>query len=117
MDLLDCRDAARPIGVTYHLNRLQSLPGPAAFSVTLNEPAPRAETVLAEMRYDHPILDAAATRAQKELRALSGRQHTFYAGAHLRYGFHEDGLLSALEVAKALGGRTADAGGAGREAA
>jgi predicted NAD/FAD-binding protein len=117
MDLPDCRDAGRPIGVTYHLNRLQSLPGPTAFSVTLNEPAPRAETVLAEMQYDHPVLDAAATRAQGELRALSGRRHTFYAGAHLRYGFHEDGLLSAVEVAEALGGGFGEGGGAGREAA
>jgi predicted NAD/FAD-binding protein len=44
-------------------------------------------------------------RAQGELRQLSGRNRTFYAGAHLRYGFHEDGLLSAIHVAAALGCR------------
>ena len=117
MDLLDCRDPSRPIGVTYHLNRLQSLPGPTPFSVTLNEPAPAASTVLREMEYAHPILDAAATRAQGELRRLSGQRNTFYAGAHLRYGFHEDGLLSALEVAEALGCRLGGDAGAGQEAA
>ena len=105
MDLLDCRDAAAPIGVTYHLNRLQSLPVGTPLCVSLNEPAPAAETVIARMDYEHPILDAAAVRAQRELRLLSGRNRTFYAGAHLRYGFHEDGLRSAIHVAAALGCR------------
>ena len=105
MDLLDCRDASRPIGVTYHLNRLQSLPGPEAFCVSLNEPAPAPEAVLAEMDYEHPVLDAAATLAQRELRRLSGQRRTFYAGAHLRHGFHEDGVMSALKVAEAFGCR------------
>jgi uncharacterized protein len=103
LDLLDCRDARAPIGVTYHLNRLQSLPGPTQVCVSLNEPAPAPETVLARMDYAHPILDAAAVRAQAELRRLSGWNHTHYAGAHLRFGFHEDGLMSAIRVAEALG--------------
>jgi hypothetical protein len=105
MDLPDCRDASRPIGVTYHVNRLQALPGPTTFCVSLNDPEPSPETVLAEMEYDHPVLDAAATRAQVELRRLSGERRTFYAGAHLRNGFHEDGLMSALKVAEAFGCR------------
>jgi predicted NAD/FAD-binding protein len=104
MDLLDCQDPSRPLGMTYNVSRLQSLPGPATFCVSLNEPFPAPETVLAEMDYSHPVLDAAAARAQKELRRLSGQRHTYYAGAHLRYGFHEDGLRSALAVAEALGG-------------
>lgn len=103
MDLLDCRDAQRPVGMTYHLNRLQSLPGETPYCVTLNEPGPRPETVIASMDYTHPVLDATAAAAQKELRKLSGARGTFYAGAHLRYGFHEDGLMSALKVAEALG--------------
>ena len=103
MDLVDCRDDAAPIGVTYHLNRLQSLPGETQLCVSLNEPAPAPDSVIARMDYKHPVLDAAAVRAQVELRPLSGRDHTFYAGAHLRYGFHEDGLMSAIHVAAALG--------------
>ena len=55
------------------------------------------------MDYTHPILDAAAAAAQRELRRLSGERHTFFAGAHLRYGFHEDGLMSGMKVAEALG--------------
>jgi predicted NAD/FAD-binding protein len=69
------------------------------------------------MEYEHPILDAAATRAQRELRRLSGRRDTYYAGAHLRYGFHEDGVLSALKVAEALGCRLGGSVPADREAA
>jgi len=105
MDLVDCHDPSRPLGMTYNVSRLQSLPGPTTFCVSLNEPFPAPETVLAEMDYSHPILDAAAARAQQELRRLSGQRHTFYAGAHMRYGFHEDGLRSALAVGEALGCR------------
>jgi predicted NAD/FAD-binding protein len=103
MDLLDCRDVARPVGMTYHLNRLQSLPGGTQYCVTLNDPAPAPGTVIAAMDYSHPVLDAAAVAAQPGLRRLSGRRRTHFAGAHLRNGFHEDGLASAIDVAAALG--------------
>jgi predicted NAD/FAD-binding protein len=102
-DLEDCRDDAAPVSLTYHLNRLQSLPGSTQYCVSLNAPEPAAGSVIARMDYTHPIMDAAAAAAQLELRRLSGQRHTFYAGAHLRYGFHEDGLRSALAVAGALG--------------
>jgi hypothetical protein len=104
MVLADCRREGAPVSLTYHLNRLQSIPGPTQFCVSLNleqEPAPH--TVLAEMAYTHPILDAAAAAAQPGLRRLSGERDTFYAGAHLRYGFHEDGLMSGMKAAEALG--------------
>ncbi len=100
----DCRREGAPISLTYHLNRLQSVPGPTQFCVSLNlerEPAPG--TVLAEMSYTHPILDATAAAAQPRLRRLSGQRNTYFAGAHLRYGFHEDGLMSGMKVAEALG--------------
>jgi predicted NAD/FAD-binding protein len=104
MLMSDCRREGAPVSLTYHLNRLQSIPGPTQFCVSLNlhqEPASR--TVLAEMDYTHPILDAEASAAQPALRRLSGQRNTFYAGAHLRYGFHEDGLMSGIKVAEALG--------------
>ncbi|MCG6925930.1 MAG: FAD-dependent oxidoreductase [Acidobacteria bacterium] len=113
----DCRREGAPISLTYHLNRLQSVPGPTQFCVSLNlerEPAPG--TVLAEMSYTHPILDAAAAAAQPGLRRLSGQRSTYYAGAHLRYGFHEDGLRSGMKVAEALG-CTFDAPASGQERA
>jgi predicted NAD/FAD-binding protein len=100
----DCRREGAPVSLTYHLNRLQSLPGPSQFCVSLNlEGEPARRTVLAEMDYTHPILDASAFAAQPGLRRLSGERHTFFAGAHLRYGFHEDGLMSGMKVAEALG--------------
>jgi len=104
MTTADCRREGAPVSLTYHLNRLQSLRGPTQFCVSLNlerEPAPG--TVLAEMDYTHPILDATAVAAQPGLRRLSGQRHTFFAGAHMRYGFHEDGLMSGMRVAEALG--------------
>ena len=104
MVMADCRREGAPISLTYHLNRLQSVPGPTQFCVSLNlerEPAPG--TVLAEMSYTHPILDATAAAAQPGLRRLSGQRNTYFAGAHLRYGFHEDGLMSGMKVAEALG--------------
>jgi predicted NAD/FAD-binding protein len=52
---------------------------------------------------EHPLYTLDAVRGQEELRALSGRRHTLYAGAHLGNGFHEDGLASGLAAAAALG--------------
>jgi predicted NAD/FAD-binding protein len=104
MVMSDCRREGAPISLTYHLNRIQALPGPSQFCVSLNlERDPPARTVLAEMDYTHPILDASAAAAQPALRRLSGQRHTFFAGAHMRYGFHEDGLMSGMKAAEALG--------------
>lgn len=104
MDLADCQDERRPVSLTYHLNRLQSVGGSTQFCVSLNtDPPPNDATVLAEMDYSHPILDAAAVAAQAPLSTLSGQRNTYFAGAHLRWGFHEDGLLSGMEVAAVLG--------------
>jgi len=55
------------------------------------------------MSYTHPILDASAFAGQAAVARLNGARHTFYCGAHLRNGFHEDGVMSALAVTKAFG--------------
>lgn len=86
--------------VTYSLNRLQRLPGPVEYCVTLNEPVPDA---IARIGYEHPLYTASTPRAQRELAALSGERRTFFAGAHLGNGFHEDGLASGVRAAAALG--------------
>lgn len=101
-DLADCGDDAAPVSLTYHMNRLQCLPGPDELCVTLNPHADHAR-VLATVEYTHPILDGPALDAQPEIARRNGERHTFFAGAHLRYGFHEDGLMSALAVAERLG--------------
>ena len=103
-DLADCRIDDAPVSLTYHMNRLQGLPGPDELCVTLN-PASEPERVLAAMEYTHPILDGPALVAQQEIARRNGERRTFFAGAHLRYGFHEDGLVSAIAVAERLGVR------------
>jgi predicted NAD/FAD-binding protein len=102
-ELSDCRRTDQPASLTYHLNRLQSLRVGPEFCVSLNRPVAEG-SVLAEMRYTHPILDRRAVEAQSAIEAINGARHTFYCGAHLRYGFHEDGLWSALNVARRFGG-------------
>jgi predicted NAD/FAD-binding protein len=59
--------------------------------------------VLATFEYDHPVLDAAAVRAQGRRDEISGRSGTSFAGAYWGYGFHEDGVQSALHACRALG--------------
>lgn len=101
-DLADCHDDDVPVSLTYHMNRLQGLPGPEELCVTLNPTADPAR-ILADLEYTHPILDGPALLAQQEIARRNGERGTFFAGAHLRYGFHEDGLLSAIAVAERLG--------------
>ena len=90
--------------VTYHMNRLQSLPVEEDYCVTLNATGCiDPEKVLRRMTYWHPLFTADAIRAQSRWKEISGRNGTHFAGAYWFYGFHEDGLNSALRVASALG--------------
>jgi predicted NAD/FAD-binding protein len=102
-DIHDCHDSTAPVSMTYHLNRLQGVGGTEQICVTLNGREPLHGDVLADMHYTHPILDRAAVAAQPRVDALNGRRRTYFCGAHLRYGFHEDGVVSALRVAALFG--------------
>ena len=95
---------AQPVGVSYLINRLQPLPFQTPVVVTLN-PAiePDTSKVLAEFEYDHPIFDGPAIEAQERLAQVQGDNGIWLAGAWGGYGFHEDGLNSALRVANAMG--------------
>jgi len=98
-------DAAgrRPAAVSYLINKLQPLPFRTPVIVTLNPPRePAAATVLQEFEYSHPLLDGHALQAQAGFAALQGVRHTWYAGAWLGHGFHEDGLRAAHAVAAGL---------------
>jgi predicted NAD/FAD-binding protein len=89
----------------YLINRLQPLPWRQPVLVSLNpDPArmPDPGRVLGDYQYSHPIFDLAALQAQQRLPAIQGRSHVWYCGAWTRYGFHEDGLMSALDVAQRL---------------
>jgi predicted NAD/FAD-binding protein len=100
------RELGRPT-VTYHMNRLQSLNADRELLVTLNrDDAVRAEHVLGRFRYDHPVFTAEGVAAQRrwaELDATAPR--TSYCGAYWGWGFHEDGVVSALRACERLGGR------------
>ena len=61
------------------------------------------DKVIAELSFDHPIFDLAAINAQGRAAEISGRRSVHFCGAHLGYGFHEDGARSAVAVARALG--------------
>jgi predicted NAD/FAD-binding protein len=95
---------ASQAAVTYHMNRLQSLTTRENYCVTLNSTGEIDSTkVIRRMIYRHPLYTLAAVRAQKRWREVSGARHTHYCGAYWFYGFHEDGVNSALRVASALG--------------
>jgi predicted NAD/FAD-binding protein len=94
----------RQASVTYWLNLLQSLPRAHPLFLTLNpirEPDPAL--VVNEYDYAHPQFDQRAQEAQHGIDMLQGANRTWFAGAYLGYGFHEDGLQSGLNVAAALG--------------
>jgi predicted NAD/FAD-binding protein len=96
----------QPVGVTYLINKLQPLPFGRPVMVTLNpEREPEQSQVIRSFDYEHPVFDRGAIDAQARLPGLQGRRRTWFCGAWTGYGFHEDGLNSALAVANALGCR------------
>jgi predicted NAD/FAD-binding protein len=93
-----------PPTVSYDLNRLQTLTTRGQYCVTLNPCTGIDERrVLRKLVYHHPLYDAGAIRAQNRWTEVSGAGHTHLCGAYWFYGFHEDGLRSAIRVASALG--------------
>lgn len=101
-------DDRRPVALTYWLNQLQPLPFSTPLFETLNPPIePRRDSIIAEFEYDHPLLDQSAIAAQSSVRRLQGEQRTYFAGAWLYNGFHEDGIRSALDVVDAINQRAA----------
>ncbi|MCU0984323.1 MAG: FAD-dependent oxidoreductase [Acetobacteraceae bacterium] len=100
----DRSDHGREVSLTYWMNKLQNLATPEPLLVTLNplaEPDPRR--VVLEKTYRHPCYDAAMIRAQGELPELQGARNTWFCGAWTGYGFHEDGIASAVAAARGLG--------------
>ena len=97
-------DNVRPVALTYWMNLLQPLPFKTQLFETLNPPVePRKDAVIAEFEYWHPLLNQAAISAQQQITHVQGLNHTYYAGAWMKNGFHEDGLSSALDVVALVG--------------
>ena len=92
------------ISVTYWMNLLQGIDPNYPLFVSLNPKQPIApDLVFDRTEFDHPVFDAAAIAAQDRIAGLQGERATWFCGAHLRHGFHEDGLWSAVRVARELG--------------
>jgi predicted NAD/FAD-binding protein len=100
----DTTQAARSLGVTYWMNRLQAIPDEDPLFVTLNPSTEIADHLTHDdVTFRHPVFDAAAIAAQRDLAAIQGRNRTWFAGAWTRFGFHEDGFASAVSVAGQIG--------------
>lgn len=90
--------------VTYYMNMLQNIQSRHDFSVTLNTTdAIAPETILDRTRFDHPIYTLESVEAQGRVAEISGVNRTHYCGAYWGYGFHEDGVKSALRVCRDFG--------------
>jgi uncharacterized protein len=99
------RDRPGEGAVSYWMNRLQSLTDAPDLFVTLNPNKEiAADRLIRTEIYDHPLFDAQAHRAQRELWDLQGVRRTWFCGSYFGHGFHEDALQSGLAVAEQLGG-------------
>jgi predicted NAD/FAD-binding protein len=93
------KEAPGQVCLHYWLNRLQPLPFKEHVFVSLNPlRAIRPECVLQEMHYEHPVFDLNAIAAQQRVPSIQGLNRTWYAGAWMGYGFHEDGWRAAQSV-------------------
>lgn len=97
-------DGQAAASVTYDMNRLQGLPGDERFLVTLNPHRPiDPKHVIREIAYHHPAFTRASAEAQRRRGEIMHQRRTYFAGAYWGYGFHEDGVRSALDVARCFG--------------
>jgi predicted NAD/FAD-binding protein len=92
------------VALTYDMNILQTLDAPKEFCVTLNmseaiDPLKIIEAIV----YHHPVYDPKSLKARRSQDELNGQNRTYYCGAYWGYGFHEDGVNSALAVCKHFG--------------
>ena len=87
------------VTLTYHMNRLQRLDADQQYFVTLNSAGQvRPNSVIREIGYEHPVFTSEAVNAQQRKGDIDGANRTYYCGAYWRYGFHEDGVVSALSA-------------------
>ncbi len=104
------REEQAQVSVTYNMNILQGLEAPETFCMTLNDngridPA----RVIRRMRYAHPMYNRTGVAAQNQQSAINGPRRTYYCGAYWGFGFHEDGVVSALNALKHFQTESTDA--------
>lgn len=96
-----------PIDLTYWMNCLQPIPQTDPMFVTLNSRAPiREDLIYDQTTFRHPVYDLAALAAQKSIHRFNGSNGTWFCGAWMKNGFHEDGLSSAIDVVERMKLRT-----------
>ena len=101
--LLD-QNQGKPVALTYNMNILQGLTCKKTFCVTLNsENRVNPEKVIKYLSYEHPLFTLEGMKAQKRKHEISGVNNTYYCGAYWQNGFHEDGVVSALDVCNHFG--------------
>ncbi len=104
--LLGRTDDAEPVQVTYNMNILQGFQAPETFCVTLNAgDRIRPETVIRREVFHHPLFTTEGLLARERLLAGNGDNRTWFCGAWCRNGFHEDGVVSALDVVEGIAAR------------
>ncbi len=97
-------DKSDNVSLSYWMNNLQGLDPQYPIIVTLNPGRrPSEELIMDEHTFSHPIFDLKAIKAQDKIKDIQGKNGMWFCGAYQRYGFHEDGLLSAVNVAKSMG--------------
>jgi predicted NAD/FAD-binding protein len=97
-------DEGKPVAVTYDLSRLQKLDTPTPLLLTLNaEERIDPAKVLNRHLFHHPGYTTRSLPAQERLQRRNGQRRTYYCGAYRGYGFHEDGVKSALDVTRHFG--------------
>ncbi len=96
------------IDLTYWMNSLQPIPKDDPLFVTLNSNRPiREELIYDTVTFRHPVYDLGAVAAQGQVRAMNGARNTWYCGAWMKNGFHEDGFASAVDVVQAMSAQRA----------
>lgn len=99
----DAQDTNPAIGVTYWMNQLQNIDPSDPLFVSLNPVSSVRESLIYDqVNFRHPVFDRPAIRAQSQMRHLQGENNTWFAGAYMRNGFHEDGFASAVRVARGM---------------
>ena len=97
------------VAVTYNMNLLQNLSAQRTYLVTLNNSAAiEPGSIIKRLSYDHPVYTPRGIAAQKNQGKINGINRTYFCGAYWRYGFHEDGVVSALSALKDFREKSSD---------